>query len=203
MDAPAAPPDGAVPERPPVPGWRAVVRRRAVTVAVLAVAVVAALAWRIGARAELAAFAWLGAAGSVLAVVDIAVKRLPDPIVLPSYGIGAALLGAAVPFTGGGGARFLHALIGMAALFAWFGLQWLIRPSAVGQGDVKLAGVLGLHLGWLGSAAWVLGVLATAVLGAAVSGALLAARRARRTSAIPYGPFMLAGALVAVLVHAP
>ncbi|TDC73687.1 prepilin peptidase [Actinomadura sp. 7K507] len=140
--------------------------------------------------------------GVALAVVDVQLRRLPDPLTLTSYPLGIALLMAAVPFTGDGGHRFVSALIGLAVLWVLFLVQWFIAPSALGFGDVKLSGVLGLYLGWLGADAWLLGVLAMFLFGGVYSAVMLAARRARLKSTIPFGPFMLAGALLAVLVFA-
>ncbi|GAA2579313.1 prepilin peptidase [Actinomadura fulvescens] len=194
-------------EAPPVvwslrADWTEPLRARPVRVALTCAAVLALLTWRVGVRADLPAFLWLGAAGTALGFVDVAIKRLPDPLTLPSYGAGAALLGAAAPFTEDGGGRFPHALAGLAALWALFAVQWLLLPGAIGLGDVKLAGVLGLYLGWLGLDAWLLGVAATFVIGGVCAAGLLAARRAGRGSELPYGPFLLLGTLLAVLVHA-
>jgi leader peptidase (prepilin peptidase)/N-methyltransferase len=73
----------------------------------------------------------------------------------------------------------------------------------MGFGDVKLAGLLGLYLGWLGwSPVWI-GTLAGFLLGGLAGVALLVARRAHRRTAIPFGPSMLAGALLAVLLARP
>ncbi|MFG2000063.1 prepilin peptidase [Spirillospora sp. NPDC048911] len=182
--------------------WTEPLRARPVPAALVCAAVLALLTWRVGVEPALPAFLCLGTVGTALGFVDVAIKRLPDPLTLPSYGVGAALLGAAAPFTDGGSGRFLHALIGLAALWALFAVQWFLMPSAIGLGDVKLAGVLGLYLGWLGLDAWLLGVVATFVIGGLVAAGLLAARRTGRKSELPYGPFLLLGALLAVLVHA-
>jgi leader peptidase (prepilin peptidase) / N-methyltransferase len=183
------------------PDWAEPVARRPVYVAAVTVAVLAAVAWRIGADPALPAFCYLAVAGVALAFIDAALRRLPDPITLPSYVVGTALLGLAAAVTEHGGTRFEHALIGMVALFLLYAAQWLVVPAQIGLGDVKLAGVLGLYLGWLGMPAWLLGVCAGFVLAAVYSAALLATRRATLRSSIPFGPFMLAGALVAVLAH--
>jgi leader peptidase (prepilin peptidase)/N-methyltransferase len=165
--------------------------------------VIALLVWRVGLRPDLPAFLYLGVVGVALGVIDAAIKRLPDPLTLPSYGVVAALLGVAAFFTDGGGARFLHALIGMAALYAWFALQVMFLPvGAMYAGDAKLGGVLGLGLGWLGWQTWLLGLVATVFLAGAGGLILLATRRAGRKSELPYGPYMLAGTLIAVLVQA-
>jgi leader peptidase (prepilin peptidase)/N-methyltransferase len=94
---------------------------------------------------------------------------------------------------------FLRALAGMVALYALYYLLMLIYPAGMGFGDVKLAGVVGLYLGWLGWAEVVIGGFLGFVIGALSGLGLMAARRATRKSALPFGPAMLLGALIAVL----
>jgi leader peptidase (prepilin peptidase)/N-methyltransferase len=183
--------------------WIEPVIRRRPHVALVTVAVLGLVGWRIGPRPELLAFGYLCVVGVVLSFIDVALHRLPDPLTLPSYAVGAALLGVAAPFTANGGTRYLHALTGLGALLLLFAVQWFVVPSAIGLGDVKLSGVLGLYLGWLGSAAWVMGVFGMFVVGGVYAVGLLVTRRATRKTAIPFGPFMLAGALVAVLLYGP
>ena len=209
MDAPTHGTDGPAQAGGPAPGdgaartpWTEPLRRRPVPVVLAAAVAAGLLVWRIGARPDLPAFLLLGIAGTALAAIDIATKRLPDPLTYSLYGAGAALLGVAAAVTDGGGVRFGFALIGLAGLWLLFAVQYVIAPDKIGRGDVKLAGALGLHLGWLGYDAWMLGVLAMFVLAGLVAAALLALRRAGRGSELPYGPFMLAGTLVGVLVHA-
>ena len=158
-----------------------------------------ALAWRLGAHAELPAYLYLAVIGSLLAFVDVAVKRLPDPYTLPAYLVGPALLGVAV-LAGGRPVRLGHALIGLALLWALYAVQHVVAPGAIGWGDVKLSGVLGLYLGWLGAPAWWLGVLGGFVLGGLYAAGLLITRRGSRKTEIPFGPFMLAGALAGILL---
>jgi leader peptidase (prepilin peptidase)/N-methyltransferase len=79
----------------------------------------------------------------------------------------------------------------------------LIYPKGMGFGDVKLAGVLGLYLGWLGYDVLFVGYLAGAILGGVVGIGLILGKRAGRKTTVPYGPFMVAGALVAIFVGAP
>lgn len=180
--------------------WTEPIRRRPVPVALAALVVAALLGWRIGLRPEAVAFAYLGAVGVVLSVIDIALKRLPDPLTYSSYPIGLVLLGIAVPFTDGG--RFGVALLGMVAMFGLFAVQWFIVPHAMGLGDVKLSGTLGLYLGWLGWDAWILGLFGMFVLGGVYALAMLISRRAGRGATIPFGPFMIAGTLVAAWAYA-
>ena len=164
-------------------------------------AVFGVLGWRAGAEPVLPALLYLAAAGALLGFVDVQVKRLPDRFTLPSYGIAAVLLAAAIPFTDDGPQRFEHALIGMAVLFALYFAQAFAVPSGIGMGDVKLSGVLGLYLGWFGRDAWVLGLLATYLLGGAVAVGIMIVRRTRKGE-FPFGPSMLGGALIAVLASA-
>ncbi|MGN6446639.1 prepilin peptidase [Amnibacterium sp.] len=151
---------------------------------------------------EWIAFLVLAAAAVALAAIDLDVHRLPDRIVLPTGATGLVLLGAAdvlrgdlvsagVAAAGAGGAALLYAVL------------WFVKPGGMGLGDVKLAAVLGLFLGQLGVAPLVVGVAAGFLLGAVFGGALLVLRRATRSSGIPFGPWMLAGAWVGVLAGDP
>ena len=171
-------------------------------VEILTAAVFAALGARFGLDAVLPAFLYLGAAGTALALIDLDTKRLPDVITLPSYPVAAALLAVAA-LAAGEWDTYLRALLGMAALYSGYFLVALISPRSMGFGDVKLAGVLGLYLGWLGWDVLAVGAFAGFFLGGVLGIALLAAKRATRKSAIPFGPFMLLGALLAVLAGEP
>jgi leader peptidase (prepilin peptidase)/N-methyltransferase len=73
----------------------------------------------------------------------------------------------------------------------------------MGFGDVKLALLLGLYLGFLGWQFLAVGAFAGFLLGGVVGAVLLAAGRATRKTRIPFGPSMLAGALLAVFAGAP
>ena len=165
-------------------------------------AIFAVLTLRIGLDAALPAFLYLGAIGVALTMIDLDVKRLPNVIVLPSYVVALALLtGAALVH--GDLSSLLAAVLGMAALFALYFLLALVYPAGMGLGDVKLAGVLGIYLGWLGWAEVVTGGFLAFFFGGLVGVALMIGRRAGRKSQIPFGPFMIAGAFVAILWGAP
>jgi leader peptidase (prepilin peptidase)/N-methyltransferase len=157
-----------------------------------------ALTATIGLEPELPAFLYLGAVGVALAMIDIDVKRLPNAIVLPSYVVGAVLLGVAA-LVESDLESYLRAGLGMVALFALYFLLAFIYPAGMGFGDVKLAGVLGMYLGWLGWAEVVTGAFLGFLLGGVVGALLMAVRRAGRKSQIPFGPYMLLGALIAIL----
>ena len=154
------------------PDWAEPVVARRLPAAAVTVAVLALVVWRIGPAPYLPAFCYLAVVGVALAFIDVELKRLPDALTLPSYAAATLLLGLAAPFTRHGGARFVHALIGLAALFLLYAVQWFFMPGQIGLGDVKVAGVVGLYLGWLGLPAWVAGVCAgSCARGAVLTGA--------------------------------
>jgi leader peptidase (prepilin peptidase) / N-methyltransferase len=156
------------------------------------------LAARIGFDAALPAYLYLGAVAVALALIDLDVKRLPNAIVLPSYLVAAVLLGLGT--LGEADPKdLLRAALGLVALYGFYFLLALIYPAGMGFGDVKLAGVLGLYLGYLGWAEVITGAFLGFLFGGVVGLGLMAVRRAGRKSQIPFGPFMLAGALVAIL----
>jgi leader peptidase (prepilin peptidase)/N-methyltransferase len=161
-------------------------------------AVLALLCWRFAGELSMLAFCFLGALGVVLGAVDLAVHRLPDRLTLPAYPVIVVLLGAAALIGHDGGA-LVRALLASVALTASYLLLALLRPGQLGGGDVKLAGLIGLGLGWLGWPAVIAGGVLAFALTAVVSLALLAARRISLRDSIAFGPFMLGGALLAIL----
>ncbi|TDB78587.1 prepilin peptidase [Micromonospora sp. KC723] len=137
--------------------------------------------------------------GLVLARADLACLRLPDPLVAATALAGGAGLVAAAVATGTP-VRLWAALAGAVLSFTGYALLALLPGSRLGYGDVKLAAVLGLPLGWLGWRALGLGLLLPHLLNGVVVLGLLAARRVRRDTALPFGPALLAGAWLAVLL---
>lgn len=152
-------------------------------VEVLTAAVTALTAWLAGPP-----YAGLALAGTALAVIDWRTTLLPDAITLPAYPIIALTL---LP-TG----ELPRALLGAAALAAVYGLLWFARPDAMGLGDVKLAGLIGMAAAATSWQAWVAAAFAGQALGALYAVALLLTRRGDRHTQFPFGPFMLLGAFV-------
>ena len=162
----------------------------------------------------LAACAYFSLMAVRLTVIDVRHHLLPDRIVFPSYAIaGVLLLGAAAsrllsagqdvaatPDAGLFGVPGLRVLAGGAALWLFYFLLHAVYPPGMGFGDVKLAGVLGMYLGFLGWGHVFAGTFAAFMLGGLWSLGLLAVRRGTLQSAIPFGPFMLAGAAAAMLL---
>lgn len=157
------------------------------------------LAWRFGPHVVLPGYLYLGAVGLALAVIDLDVHRLPNPLTLPSYMVGVALLGLAA-FAEGKPVLIVNALAGLGALYAFYFILFVLYPHGMGFGDVKLAGVLGLYLGYLGWDVLAVGAFLGFLFGGLAGIALMVARRAGRKSMIPFGPFMVAGAIVAVFI---
>jgi leader peptidase (prepilin peptidase)/N-methyltransferase len=161
-------------------------------------AVLALLLARIGWQPPVAAFAYLAVLGVALTQIDIAVQRLPDRLTLTAYPALIALLALAAAFDDTWPA-FVRALLGGLALGAAYLLLGLLGAGQLGGGDIKLAGLIGLALGWLGWRTLITGASLGFVMAAIVSLAMLASRRISRRSMISFGPYMLSGALLAVL----
>jgi leader peptidase (prepilin peptidase)/N-methyltransferase len=150
----------------------------------------------------LVAFLYLAAITISLALIDLDVHRLPDVIVLPAYPVLAVLLGSSSVLVGDV-AALGRAAIGGVALAAFYLVLALVKPGAMGLGDVKLAGVLGLALAWLGWPQLIVGAFAAFVTGGVFALILLATRRASRATGIPFGPWMLLGAWIGCFAGAP
>lgn len=164
-----------------------------------------AVTWRVLARglpAAVPAYLYFAAIGVALTLIDIDHKRLPDKIVLPSWVVLAVLLVLASLNSGDWGA-LARAGIGAAGLFTLYLALALIYPAGMGMGDVKLAFVLGGVLAYLSWRALVVGAFAGFLLGSLGGLVLLATGRGGRKSAIPFGPYMIIGALLAIFVANP
>lgn len=139
------------------------------------------------------AYLYFVAISIALALIDLDTHRLPNAIVLPSYLVAIALFTLAC-LLGADWGSLLRAGIGMAAMYAFYFLLRLIRPDGMGGGDVKLAGVIGLYLGWLGWGTLFVGAFAAFLLGGVFGIILVLVRKAGRQTAIPFGPWMILGA---------
>jgi leader peptidase (prepilin peptidase)/N-methyltransferase len=163
-----------------------------------------ALAVRVPGGLVLAAACWLAAFAVPLAFIDAIVSRLPNPLTAAAYAGTVVLLLLAVVVGGpeGPGATWsalLRAVLGGLALLGCYLLLIIISPSGMSLGDVKLAASLGTLLAWFGWRVLIAGGVAGFLLGGLAGVALLVSRRASRKQLIPFGPFMIAGALLAVL----
>ncbi|MEV8415472.1 A24 family peptidase [Streptomyces niveus] len=186
---------------PPEPVLRGARYAPSLPVVLVTALVCGALAAATGPRPELAVWLLLAPFAVLLALVDRNVHRLPDQLTLPLAAASAALLGIAALLPNAGGS-WPTALLGGLALGACYFVLFLINPNGMGFGDVKLALSLGVVLGWYGWLLLFVGAFAGFLFGSLYGLGLMALRRANRKSAIPFGPFMIAGALVGVALGA-
>jgi leader peptidase (prepilin peptidase)/N-methyltransferase len=159
----------------------------------------AALAWRFDAHFDLIPYSFLAAVGVALGVIDMIERRLPSQLVLSglatvgaSFAISAALY-STTP-------SLLRALAGMAVLAGFYLALALVSRGGLGAGDVKLGGLLGLALGWLGWSTLLTGTLLGWLAAAIAWIVLRTTRRWTRDSLLPMGPFLLLGALIVVVL---
>jgi leader peptidase (prepilin peptidase)/N-methyltransferase len=209
---PSSCPECAAPVRPrdnvPVLSWlllhgrcrdcRAPISRRYPLVELASAALFAVLTIRFGLDPVLPAYLYLAAVGLALALIDLDCKRLPDALTLPSYPVLAGLLALAA-LLGSDSGELVRALLGGLAMYAFYFALCFAYPAGMGFGDVKLAGVLGMATAWLGWGAWTVGLFLGFLAGGLFGVGLIVARRGGRKTAVPFGPFMLLGVLVAVL----
>ncbi|WP_158303207.1 prepilin peptidase [Prauserella endophytica] len=162
----------------------------------------AALAWRTGAKPELFAYSWFAAISAPLAAVDWRTRRLPTRLIWPSgivlfalFGMAAAVNRDAYPV--------IRSFAGMVVLLAFYGAIYFLRPGELGGGDLRLGGLLGLVLGWIGWIAVLTGTLLGWLAAAIAVIALRAVRHTEDGRDVPLGPFLMIGTFVTVLATPP
>ncbi len=165
-------------------------------VGVVTAALLGLAAARLGAVPALGAYCPLLAALTGLSVIDLRTGLLPKRFVYPAWGLVAIGLVAAsnVDSTWH---QLERAGIGLAAAFLIFYVVWFVYPKGMGFGDVRLAGLLGMSLGWLGWRQEYIGFLAACVLGSVLGIAFLIV--VGRSRPFPFGPALAAGAAFGVL----
>jgi leader peptidase (prepilin peptidase)/N-methyltransferase len=162
----------------------------------------AAITLRFGVTVQLPAYLFLAAVAVLLGLIEFDVRRLPDSIVLPSYVVSVLLLMPA----GAAEADWRTAtrgLLSMAALWLVFFVMALAYPHAVKMGDAKLAGLLGLYLGWLSWGTVLIGTFGAFFIAAVSTGTAAVGRRDAGVQAIPFAPCMVAAAVLALFVAVP
>jgi leader peptidase (prepilin peptidase) / N-methyltransferase len=164
----------------------------------LATAVVAGLVGAsVGWSPALSFLLYLAPVGVALAVIDWRTRLLPTKVIAPSYLVVGALA-ALSAWSESDLDALVTAGLGWLVAGGTFFVLWFIYPRGMGYGDVRLSGVLGIALGYLGWSELLVGVYAGFILGG-VGGALLSVLRLVDRKAYPFGPFMLVGAVVGVL----
>lgn len=136
--------------------------------------------------------------GLALAIIDYATWYLPTAIIAPAYIVVAVLVGLAAILDHRLGIAVL-AGVGFLGLGAYYGLMWLVSPRIMAFGDVRLGALIGLAVGPFGLLVLFASVFAAALVGVL---ALVPLRRAGNSikRRVPFGPFLLIGALVALVV---
>ncbi|MFB8190987.1 prepilin peptidase [Microbacterium sp. NPDC055988] len=141
----------------------------------------------------------LAGIGGWLIVIDARTHRLPNRIVLPTLAV-LIVLAALDALVTGQGIAFLRALLGMVILGGFYAVLRGISRAGMGGGDVKLAAVIGFVLGWHGWQSLAIGAASAFVLGALYALVLILLRRADGATRIAFGPWMIAGALLGVVL---
>jgi leader peptidase (prepilin peptidase)/N-methyltransferase len=194
-----------VPRRQPVTGpiedesAAASSTARQVTVTIVCGALFGALAARFADSWALPAYLVLAAALVALSAIDLEHYILPNRIVYP-LALAMIVLLTIASLGDDDLDALLRGLVAGVVAFAVFFVLHVISPRSMGFGDVKLAFVLGLSLGWLGWGEVLLGLFLGFLYGALVGIVLIAAHIRDRSQALPFGPFLAAGALTAILV---
>lgn len=158
----------------------------------------AVMAAHFGTDAALPAFLVLAAGLVALAIIDLRLLLLPNHVLYPTLVAVASLLAVAAAVDGRW-ADARSAAVGGVAGFAVMLVIHIINPAGLGFGDVRLSGLLGAALGWLSLGRVVLGLF-LGFLAAALAGlGLMALGRKQGKDSLPFGPFLIVGALVAIV----
>jgi len=155
-----------------------------------------------GSWVALAAFLYLAAASIALAMIDIDTFRLPAVMVLVSWLVGGILLGGAALLSGQSQVA-VRTLLGGLALWLLYRLLHAVYPAGMGYGDVRLAALIGGYLTWFGWQVLLAGAFLGFLVGGVVGIALMVVKRSNLKAHIPYGPYMLAGTWLGLLVGQP
>lgn len=132
-----------------------------------------------------------------LSVIDWRTRLLPTYVIAPSYVV-VGLLAVLASAVSSNWHALVLATLGWVSSFVVFFVLWFVSPRGLGYGDVRLSGVLGMALGWLGVPQLVLGMYTGFLLGG-VGGLLLSLLRLFHRKHYPFGPFMVAGAFLGVV----
>ena len=133
-----------------------------------------------------------------LAVVDWRTRLLPTRVIAPTY-VGLIVLVLVCWLVVRDHDDLIRAGWGWLIAGGLYFALWFVYPRGMGYGDVRLSGVLGIALGYLGWPELLVGIYGGFLLGGVVGGTLALLRRVDRRG-YPFGPFMLLGALVGVVL---
>jgi leader peptidase (prepilin peptidase)/N-methyltransferase len=142
-------------------------------------------------------FGVLVGAGMWLTLIDIDTHLLPRRIVYRTTALVMPLLIVCAFFDDAG--SVLGMFVGAFALWMVMRVLEVLARGGLGGGDVALAGLLGMYLGWISYEALVVGLVTAFMVGGVFALLLLITRRANRATRFAFGPFLIVGALIAVL----
>jgi leader peptidase (prepilin peptidase)/N-methyltransferase len=148
---------------------------------------------------ETVAFCVLAAGLLALSWIDLRIKRLPREITYTTLALGAPLLVIAA-LVRDEPRRIWTMVLGAALALAFMWLVHIAAKGGMGDGDVRLSPLLGAYLGWLGLPYVPVGLFLAFLFGSIVGVGAMVVGRAGRKTAIPFGPFLALGTLVAVFV---
>ena len=131
-------------------------------------------------------------------VVDATTHRLSRRVTTSTILLGGPLLLIAAFVTDNPG-RLVVSLTSAVLLFIVFLLLWVVSRGGIGGGDVRLAIVMGMYLGWLGASFVFVAVLVASVVAGLVALLLLISRRATRTTRLAFGPYLALGTMVSMM----
>jgi leader peptidase (prepilin peptidase)/N-methyltransferase len=158
----------------------------------------AVVGWRLGWTPVLGAWVYLNGICVILGYIDARTRLLLTQLIAPSYAVvGVLLVAAAIgdrSFTG-----IEHAILGWVVMGGFYFLMWRVGPPGLGYGDVRLSGLLALCLGYLGWAEVLTGLYSGFLLGGVGSLVLVLLRRVTMKTHVPFGPYMMAGALAGLI----
>lgn len=157
-----------------------------------------AAAVRFGPDPALAAYCVLFAGLVAVSVADIRVGLVPRKLLYPTLVLMVVALVAASAVSGEYH-RLLQAAVGGVGAFVVFFIIWFISPRSMGMGDVRLAGVIGVGLGWIGYRQLYLGFLVAFIVGVVIGVAKMLVQGGGRKTSLPFGPALAVGAVVGVL----
>jgi leader peptidase (prepilin peptidase)/N-methyltransferase len=152
---------------------------------------------RFGVSWALVPFLLLFSALLAQSVIDLELYRLLDKITFPVLGASVVLV-AAVSLVEGEPGRLAYALAGAAGYFLFLFIPALAFPRGMGLGDVKLAALMGLYLGWIHPVLCLYALIGACLLGV-VAGIVLFAARGGKSAEFPFGPWLALGCVLTIL----
>lgn len=172
-----------------------------ITMVPLAIAFVALMVWAFGFDWVLVSVVPLAALLAAITVIDLRELRIPNRLTGPAA-IAALPLLALSLLSDWDDLSIVRALLGALAMGAFYFVLWYIYPSGMGFGDVKLAPILGAQLAIFGWIPLIRGIIAAHLVSGPVALVLLLVGKAKLKTGFPFGPFLVAGTLIALVLEA-